>query len=105
MQSSIARVALASLVAVALVPASAAAAPTVSVVGRAVPIAGFPHTGNIYGAGAAIHAHIVIAGTEYGGFPEPLVGDSRISPHGSKAQPGRVSGLPDSDSGTFRARA
>jgi hypothetical protein len=62
----------------------ARAAPSVTVVGRAVPIPGFPHTGNIYGAGAAIHAHVTIAGTEYGGFPNPLVGIRVFLPKGVK---------------------
>ncbi len=63
------------------------AAPKVSVLGRAVPIPGFPHTGNIYGAGAAIHAHITITGTEYGGFPYPVIGMHVWLPKGVKLNP------------------
>ena len=35
---------------------------------------GFPGTGNILGAGAALKAEYEIAGTEYGGFPPPVIG-------------------------------
>jgi hypothetical protein len=68
-------------------PAGAVAAPTVSVVGRAVPIPDFPHTGNFYGAGAAVHAHITVSGTEYGGFPDPLIGIRVLLPKGVKLNP------------------
>src|SRR5213080_4039649 len=47
---------------------TASATPTVTLKAEAVPIKGFPHTGNIYGAGAAVKAVINIKGTEYGGF-------------------------------------
>jgi hypothetical protein len=63
-------------------PAVARAAPTVTVVGRAVPIPGFPHTGNYFGAGAAVQAKITISGNEYGGFPPPLIGVSVYLPAG-----------------------
>jgi hypothetical protein len=52
---------------------SASATPKVTVKAEAVPIPGFPHTGNIYGAGAAVRAEVNISGTEYGGFPPPLI--------------------------------
>ncbi len=52
---------------------TASATPTVKLKAEAVPIPGFPHTGNIYGAGAAVKAEINISGTEYGGFPPPLI--------------------------------
>jgi hypothetical protein len=60
----------------------ASAAPTVLVKGRAVPIPGFPHTGNILGAGAAVEAEVKISGTEYGGFPPPLIGIAVYLPTG-----------------------
>lgn len=66
----------------ASVPASAA--PTVLVKGRAVPIPGFAHTGNILGAGAAVEAEVKISGSEYGGFPPPLVGITVYLPSGTK---------------------
>jgi len=65
-------------------PALASAAPTVLARGRAVPIPGFPHTGNILGAGAAVEAEVKISGTEYGGFPPPLVGITVYLPTGVK---------------------
>jgi hypothetical protein len=77
-----------ALVLAALSAASASAAPSVTVVGRAVPIAGFPHTGNFFGAGAAVHTHITISGTEYGGFPYPLIGIHVFLPKGVKLNPG-----------------
>jgi hypothetical protein len=75
-----------SVMTVALV-ASATAAPTVQIRGRAVPIPGFPHTGNILGAGAAVHAEVRISGTEYGGFPPPLIGVTTYLPRGVKLHP------------------
>ena len=38
------------------------------------PIPGFPGTGNIKGAGAAVQAEYTISGTEYGGYPPPVEG-------------------------------
>jgi len=63
---------------------TASAAPTVTLKAEAIPIKGFPHTGNIYGAGAAIKAVINIKGTEYGGVPPPLVGVNFFLPKGAK---------------------
>jgi hypothetical protein len=65
----------------------ASAAPTVTFKAKAVPIAGFPHTGNILGAGAAIEAEYKISGTEYGGFPPPLIGVNFYLPKGAKLHP------------------
>jgi hypothetical protein len=62
----------------------ASAAPTVTVKGKAVAIPGFPHTGNFLGAGAAAEATIRISGTEYAGFPPPLIGVNFFLPTGSK---------------------
>jgi hypothetical protein len=88
------RLALALLLliaALALLAPAANALPTVQVLGRAVPIPGFPHTGNIFGAGAAVQAKVSISGTEYGGFPPPLIGINAYLPAGvhlnSKAFP------------------
>ncbi len=53
------------------VAGSAAALPTVKFKAKAVPIKGFPHTGNILGAGAAIQAEYTIIGTEYGWIEDP----------------------------------
>jgi hypothetical protein len=63
---------------------TAVAAPTVTMKAQAVPIPHFPHTGNIYGAGAALKAEFNISGTEYGGFPAPLIGVNFFFPKGTK---------------------
>ena len=68
-------------------PGGATAAPTVTVKGEAVPIPGFPHTGNYFGAGAAVHAEVGISGSEYGGFPPPLIGVNVYLPTGVKLHP------------------
>ena len=61
----------------------AEAKPTVRFKATAVPIKGFPHTGNILGAGAAVQAEYRISGTEYGGFPPPLIGVNFYLPKGT----------------------
>jgi hypothetical protein len=60
------------------------AAPTVTMKAKAVPIPGFPGTGNILGAGAAVQAEFTISGTEYGGFASPLTGVNFFLPGGTK---------------------
>lgn len=65
-------------------PAAATAAPTVTMTAKAVPIPGFPHTGNILGAGAAVQTNFKISGTEYGGYPAPLTGVNFYLPKGTK---------------------
>ncbi len=71
------RVAACSLAALGLAVGAladaASAAPKITIKAAAVPIPGFPHTGNIYGAGAAVSTEVNISGTEYGGFPPPLI--------------------------------
>jgi len=67
--------------------ATASAAPTVTLKAKAVPIPGFPHTGNILGAGTALKAEYTISGTEYGGFPAPLVGVKFYGPASAKLHP------------------
>ena len=75
---------LGSLAALSL-PATASAAPTVAFKLTAIPIPGFPHTGNIYGAGAAGLFEFTIKGTEYDeGHPAPLVGVNVFFPKGTK---------------------
>ena len=69
-------------------PAAASAAPAVTLVARAVPIPGFPHTGNILGAGAALKLEFKIKGSEYDeGHPPPLIGVNVRFPTGSKLHP------------------
>jgi len=75
------RLATLGLAALALgLPASALAAPTVSVKVKILPVlkspanpkAGYwPHTGNFLGAPAALETKFLIKGTEYKGFPLP----------------------------------
>jgi hypothetical protein len=68
-------------------PGTAAALPTVVARGEAVPIPGFPHTGNFFGAGAAVKAEVKISGSEYGGFPPPLIGINVYLPTGVHLHP------------------
>jgi len=72
-------------------PGVSAAAPTVTFKAKAVPIKGFPGTGNILGAGTAIQAEYTISGKEYGGFPAPLMGVNFYLPKGTVLHP---SGFP-----------
>ena len=70
---------------------TASAVPTVTFKAKAVPIKGFPHTGNILGAGTALQAEYSISGTEYDGGPPPLIGINFFLPKGSKLH---TSGFP-----------
>ncbi len=72
----------------------ASAAPTVKLKAVAVPIKGFPGTGNIAGKGAALNVEYKISGTEYGGFPPPIIGinfylppEAKITSKGFKTCP------------------
>jgi hypothetical protein len=75
---------LAVAITVACVPGLAAAAPTVTFKVKAVPIPGYRGTGNILGAGAALEVKYTIKGSEYGGFPPPLIGVNFFTPAGTK---------------------
>ena len=77
--------------AVLSLPALATAVPTVAVKAKIVPIKGFPGTGNKLGAGAAVESKVTISGTEYGGFPPPLIGVNVFLPKGTVLHP---SGFP-----------
>jgi hypothetical protein len=79
--------ALAGLLVLAL-SSSASAAPTVTFKARAVPVpnprgGSWPHTGNFYGKGAAFRSEFTITGTEYGGYPPPLIGVNVTLPKGT----------------------
>jgi hypothetical protein len=76
--------------ALAFAPA-ASATPVVTFKAVPVPIPGFPHTGFILGAGTALEAEYKISGTEYGGFPPPLIAVSFYLPAGVVLHP---SGFP-----------
>jgi len=67
--------------------ATASAAPTITFKGEAVPIPGVPHSGDILGAPTAFKTEYTISGTEYGGFPPPLVGVKFYGPSGAKLHP------------------
>jgi hypothetical protein len=69
-------------------PTTSSALPTVTLKGTVIPIPGFPHTGNILGAGAALRGEFEIRGTEYDeGHPPPLIGVNLLFPTGSKLHP------------------
>jgi hypothetical protein len=67
--------------------AQASASPTFTFKTKALPIPGFPGTGDILGAGAVIQVEGKISGTEYGGFPPPLIGIKYYAPTGAKLHP------------------
>ncbi len=76
-------VCLALVVVASLALASSAfATPTATFKVSALPIPGFPGTGNILGAGAEVEVQVTIAGTEYGGFPSPLTAINLYAPVG-----------------------
>ena len=81
-------IAVLGVTAIALaLPGFASATPVVTFKAKAVPIKGFPHTGNILGAGAAVQAEYTISGTEYGGYPPPVEGINFYLPKGSVLTP------------------
>ena len=68
--------------------------PTVNVQGRAVPIPGFPGTGNFYGRGADLEATFEIEGSGYGvtaqnpkGSPPPISAVNVFLPKGVRLHP------------------
>jgi hypothetical protein len=67
-----------------LLPAVASATPEVKFKAIAVPIPGYPETGNLFNAGAAVEAEYKITGTEYLGAPPPLKGINFFLPSGTK---------------------
>jgi hypothetical protein len=76
------------LAALGLLPAAAAsAAPTFTYKTTAYPIPGFPGTGDILGAHALFQLEGKISGTEYGGFPPPLIGVKYYGPAGAMLSP------------------
>jgi hypothetical protein len=67
--------------------AIASAAPTITLKTKAVPIPGFPGTGDLLGAGAVIQVEGTVSGTEYGGFPPPVTEIKFFAPAGAKLHP------------------
>jgi hypothetical protein len=57
------------------------------------PIPGVPGTGKL-GAGAVLAGSTSVAGTEYGGSPEPLVGLTLLGPPGMQVHPGAFAKCP-----------
>ena len=76
----------------------AAAAPVVKFKAQPLPIPGYPHTGFIRGAGTALLAEYEISGTEYGGFPPPLIHVDFYLPEGVQLHP---QGFPTCPSSTL----
>jgi hypothetical protein len=74
-----------------VLPGVASATPTVKLRGEAVPIPGFPNTGNILGAGADVKVELTIEGSEYFGSPPPVIGVNAYLPKGVVLHP---SGFP-----------
>jgi hypothetical protein len=69
-------------------PAAASAAPTVTVIAKAVPIPGFPGTGNKLGAGAAVEVKYTISGHESaGGVVSQITHVNFFLPAGTKLHP------------------
>jgi hypothetical protein len=58
--------------------------PTVTFKAKALPIPGFPGTGNILGAGTEVETQVTIGGSEYAGFPSPMTGLNVYAPAGAK---------------------
>ena len=86
------------LAATALIgPGVALAVPNVTIEAKIVPIPGFPHSGDKLGAGAAVESRVTISGTEYGGYPPPLIGVNVFLPSGTKLHPQGFPSCPDSD--------
>lgn len=71
-------------VALAALAGTASATPVVKFKAQAVPIPGYPGTGNFYGKGAAVKAEYTISGNEYNGFPPPVIGVNFYLPKGAK---------------------
>jgi len=78
----------------ALASAEEIPVPTITAKGRAVPIPGFPGTGNFYGKGADVEATLEIEGSGYGataqnpkGSPPPISAVNVYLPKGVKLHP------------------
>jgi hypothetical protein len=75
------------VVASSVLASTASAAPTATLDVRAIPIPGFPGTGDVLGAGAAVEVQVTISGSEYGGFPSPLTAIDLYAPIGVRVTP------------------
>jgi hypothetical protein len=79
-------------------PCAAPATPTVKIKAQAVPIPGFPHTGDILGAGTAARGEVTIEGDEYFGSPPPIIGANVYLPVGVQLHP---NGFPTCNASTI----
>ncbi len=70
-----------------LTRAAPALAATATLHARAIPIAGFPGTGDRLGAGFEAELEVTIGGSEYAGSPSPLTGLDVYAPVGVKIDP------------------
>jgi hypothetical protein len=77
--------------------------PTLNVKAAAVPIPGFPGTGNFYGKGAAVETTVEISGSGYGptaqnpkGSPPPISAVNVFLPKGVKLHPAGFATCPES---------
>ena len=77
--------------------------PNISVKAAAVPIPGFPGTGNFYGKGAAVESTVEISGSGYGataqnpkGSPPPISAVNVYLPKGVKLHPSGFATCPES---------
>lgn len=70
--------------ALAWLSGAAQATPTFTFTTKALPIPGFPGTGDVLGAGAMIEVHGQISGTEYDGSPPPVTNLRYFAPAGAK---------------------
>src|ERR1700722_12670137 len=77
-----------SIAATLALAVSTSATPLVKLKVEPLPIPRYPGTGYILGHGAALKAEYTISGTEYGGFPPPLIGVNVYLPSGTKLHPG-----------------
>jgi hypothetical protein len=76
-------------------PGIVSAAPQVTFKAAVVPIVGFPHTGNVLRAGAAVQIEYTISGTESrGGVPQPLTGVNLYLPTGFRVHPAGLATCP-----------
>jgi hypothetical protein len=74
-------------VAVLGLSASVSASPTIAFKVKALPIPGFPGTGDILGAGVMFQGEGTVSGTEYGGSPPPVTEITVYAPAGLKLHP------------------
>jgi hypothetical protein len=84
-RTAIAVLALAS--AIAIGPTEASGAPTLTFKVRALPIPGFPGTGDRLGTGAMLRGEAKLSGTEYSGSPAPITSIQFQMPAGTTLHP------------------